>query len=1108
MNVKFHEWEYEEAFVECLCEQGWEYTPGPILSPRLITEALYERDLRCYLENRYSDKGLMENDYDALVSIVRNIGGVTDYLAARESHKVICHTGYDYQPLNGGEAFKVNFIDFDDEECKYNIFRCVNQYELQEGLENRRPDIVLLVNGIPVCVIELKNPANEQATISDAWSQICVRYRRDVPSLMKYAALAVISDGSNTHLGTQFTPEEYFYAWKKVENSDPNGRIGLDEMLYLVKGALAPMRLLEILRDYVYFPDVDKAQEETEIVCRYPQFFGTRMLRDNIINKILSPVNNGKGGTYFGATGCGKTHTMLFLARQLKCRYSETMGNPTVIIIVDRSDLENQGGELFCFSKGFLEDKNVRIFESRADLMRELHNNLGGGLFVTTIQKFAESSEELSDRSNIICMSDEAHRTQISLGSKMKVNDNSEDPSKLGAYFTETFAQHLHKSLPKATFIGFTGTPVAETIQVFGEVVEKYTMEQAKNDKITVPISYNARLARVFLNMEKAKEIEAYYKKCEAEGALDRDVDKSKREMASIKEILGNDERLQLMAADIVEHYENLYELNPDLIQKAMIVCCDRHIAFRLYKHILALRPEWGVKKRAYDESLYTKEELERMDECAMLNVICTRDKDKDTKEEREAFGTEAYRKKLDGLFKKDKSNFRIAVVVDMWITGFDVPCLKVLYNDKPLSKHTLIQTISRVNRRYGEKDCGLIVDYIGIRENMKEAMKAYNGDHVDVEDEKVAYEVFCKELSIVKGLLQELDFREFFNTSPIARLQFLQTATEFILSRSINTKKGKPSLKTLFLGHVKRLVAAYDICKNAITEDGTPLLNEDEIRWTQCLQGIAGYLSKITETQHNVQTMNRHVEQMVKEAINCSSVEVILEKEGGEENIYGEGFQEEVSKTKLPNTRYHQLVNLLKREIKEYGKTNLTRAEEFQVLLQAIIDEYNEREYANEVATQTISAIGDVVESKINELSDRLIDLIKGIEYDKKSFEKLGISFEEKAFYDILVKIRDERGFIYSDERCIELAKKIKTLVDGSTVYADFLNNESLKQKLDFDLQMLLYKNGYPPTWQKEAVTGVMAQVENYKSFHPTTINVAGDLHVHGNYNDYSPKQ
>lgn len=1098
-NVRFHESEYEAVFVEQLYEQGWIYDPGSYLQDRLITQALYERDLRKYLSDNYgAEHNLCDEDYECIIAYLRNTMEANNYLTARAVHQLVCHDGYDYQPVHGGDPFKVKYIDFDAEDVTLtNIFRCVNQYEMLEGEENRRPDIVLLINGIPVCIIELKNPTDPEATISNAWEQICIRYRRDIPSLMKYTALAVISDGSNTRMGSQFTPEEYFYAWKKVENTDPNGRLGIDEMLTLIQGALSPTRILEILHHFVYFADIEQAEKEIEIVCRYPQFFATQMLCDSIFKALHSAGGNGQGGTYFGATGCGKTHTMLFLARQLMCHFAERMDNPTIIIIVDRSDLEDQSGKLFCHATTFLEDKNIKVFESRKKLRTELRSNQGGGLYVTTIQKFTEGDGLLSERPNIICLSDEAHRSQVNLGGNIHIRTAGDKADQVGVFFTETFAKQLHDSLPCATFVGFTGTPIQETIQVFGGVVDSYTMEQAKNDQITVPIHYNARLARVFLNTEQAHKVEEYYRQCEKEGASARDVDKSKEDMSQMKVILGNDERLERMAKDIIEHYEQLCELQPEIIQKAMIVSSDRHIAFNLYTKLLALRPQWAEEKKAVDESQLTPDELDKLNKVPFLNIVCTREKDSDSKAEWDTFGTEGHRKFLEEEFKEDKSNFRIAVVVDMWITGFDVPCLKVLYNDKPLSKHTLIQTISRVNRRYKSKDSGLIVDYLGIRENMKEAMKQYNNGMVEIQDEQYSYSIFVNELHILQGMMLGLNFQPFFEESALRRLQFLQEASEFILAKSTKGTKENPALKTLFLGHVKRLRAAYNIVKNALKEDGSPLITDEESRWAQCLIGIAGFLSKMTETQHNVQSMNRHVEQMVKEAIGCSSIDVVLDRGGGTEDIYSESFKEEVDKTKLPNTRFQVLVNLLRKNIKDYGKTNRTRAEVFEKLLQDIIDQYNDRAFANEVASATIGEIGQIVNQKVTELGDQLVQLLNDIEEDKRSFEKLGISFEEKAFYDILVKMRDEKGFEYDDERCKELSKKIKELVDNSTIYADFLNNTNLKSKLDFDLKMLLQKNGYPPRWNKETTDGVMEQVINYKS--NQTINICPEYNYYG---------
>jgi type I restriction enzyme R subunit len=411
---------------------------------------------------------------------------------------------------------------------------------------------------------------------------------RDIPSLLRYCALAVISDGAKNALGTPFTPFEFFYEWKKVENEDKAGK-GLDTLRTLVKGALSPTRLLEVLRDYVYFPDPSKEDDTTEIVCRYPQFFATRKLRDHILQHLRSVGGDGKGGTYFGATGCGKTYTMLFLARQLALRCKSQLGSPTILIIVDREDLETQSGKLFGRSKRFLEDEAVKIFESRQELATEMTLRKSGGIYITTIQKFAETTGLLTERSNVICMSDEAHRTQNNLGTHLTINDGSKskdkeamvNDEKIGAKVTYGFAKYLRDALPNATYVGFTGTPIDETVHVFGEVVDQYTMQESEADGITVPIKYDPRLARVFMNKEQAEKVEAYYKMCADEGATPEDIAKSKAAMASMQVIIGDDDVLERVAKDIIADYINRTE-GIDRLQKAMITCIDRPTAFKL----------------------------------------------------------------------------------------------------------------------------------------------------------------------------------------------------------------------------------------------------------------------------------------------------------------------------------------------------------------------------------------------------------------------------------------------------------------------------------------------------------------------------------------------
>ena len=1071
MSVGYCESEYEAAMLDLLSSLGWEHSCGDDLHRR-YSEALIVEDQRAYFQQHYPD--FTADELERVIFNLRNTGAATDYLSLRAVAS-LCVNGFDFNRDDPALPKQhVAYIDFKNPET--NIFRAVNQFTFTERGIERRPDILLFVNGIPLCIIELKNPAQRQATIFNAWEQIHVRYKRDIPSLMKFCMLSCISDGGTTRLGTTYAPFEHYYAWKKVENEE-KASIGLGEMQALVKGAFSPSRFLEIVRDFVYFPDVQEGQQrETEIICRYPQFFAVKKLYSSILAHLREHGGDGKGGTYFGATGCGKTFTMLFLARRLIKR---TTLSPTILIIVDREDLETQSGKLFESSTDFLGDDSIRSFDSREDLRKELLARQSGGVFVTTVQKFCETTGLLSERGNIICFSDEAHRTQLNLGEKLEIKDGSKD-GKAGAFVKYGFAQYLHDALPNATFVGFTGTPIEETVHVFGPVVDKYTMKQAVADGITVPLKYEARLARIVLDSNKAQEIEDYYSQCEDEGATEEMVDRSKRAMSKLEVILGDDDRLERMAKDIVRHYESYVSEHAGVVTKAMIVSSTRPIAYRLHEKLKAIRPEWFVSKRVADETFFDtpekKAELESYQSLPMVNMVATRGSN-DPKEMFNLLGDKAHRQMLDREFKKPQSNFRIAIVVDMWITGFDVPCLTILYNDKPLQRHTLVQTISRVNRKYPGKEYGLIVDYIGIRKNMQQALKRYGGDEEPPADTEFTYAAFANELQILKDMLHGFDVSKFFTEEPLPRLLTLQGAAEFVLAQP---SQGEVSFSTVFKGHVKRLKSAYGILQPA------GRLSKEETIWAQFFMAVQEINNKTTPTVHSVETMNRIVENMVSEALQCTGVETVLNAEG-EEELFSEKFTEEIEKVRLPHTKFQLLVKSLKKAIREYGKTNRLKAQRFDERLQKVIDEYNTRDkliFTNEVASKTVKAIQDVVNQKLNELTDEVLDLFRRLRKDREEFKRLGIMFEEKAFYDILVDQREAHGFEYPDEKCLSLSRKIKALIDNSAVYADWINNDNLKADLQAELTILLYQEGYPPEWDEEVFNKVMEQVRNFKTY------------------------
>lgn len=1114
MRGKFYESEYEEALIDLLQDEGWQYTNGGNIHRQLREPLLIEdpnvNDLHVYLQHRYPD--LTSSDVNEVVNYLRHVPGQTHFERLRNTFQLV-RDGYRYTRHGDGLNIDIRFIDFESPDCKkYNIFRAVNQFEVAYGMKDdvRIPDVLLFVNGIPLCIFELKNPTKLDADIAQAYEQIHIRYMRDIPHLLRYCPLSCISDATanNTRLGTTYTPYEHYYAWKKVNNEDPSAQKGIDQVRTIVKGVYEPSRFLEILRDYVYFPD-EKSGKEEEIVCRYPQFFATRMMLDSIRRAFEEQTS--KGGTYFGATGCGKTYTMMFIARQLALRCKE-LGSPTVIMIVDRDDLQTQAGKLFLRSQDFLQLGTVKVIADREELKTELSLRDSGGFFICTIQKFCEAIGELNTRRNIICFSDEAHRTQIRLSNKIKVvelkdieakmEQTSEgalavrmiDESKIGAFVTKPYAEQLRTAFPNATFVGFTGTPIAETIQVFGDIVDRYTMQQAVDDDITKDIKYIPRIAKVTLDSKKVKEIEDYYTKCAEEGATETDIAASKKAMSAMEQILGDEERLERLAADIIAHYTASCDNKPGVVQKAMVVCSKREIGYTLLQKFRKLRPDWFEERKAPEDYVVPEKEMKELVPMPTIAMVATRGKN-DVKDMFDYLGDKKRTKVLENAFKQEYSNFRIVIVVDMWITGFDVPCLTYLYNDKPLQKHTLVQTVSRVNRKYPGKDFGYIIDYIGIRNNMMEAMKKYGGETFGPSEDDVqqALGALLVELELIKQLFVEFDLNPFINkdSKPLDRLECLGKASEHILtlSKMYNVaKEGKKpkkvDAKTFFLAHIKRLKTAYDICQPS------NVLNHEQLSLSQCFMCVATYIRKASGEKHDTESMNRVVQRMVAEALQCNSVVSILDTDV-EESIFSPGFIEQLNGVKLPATRLEVLIKMLRRSIAQYKNTNKFAAEKFEDLLKKTLEEYHNRRAAlsSVEATQTQK---DTVDEIIRNATQQALDILGKLGEDKESFRKLGLTFEEKAFYDILMHMRDVHNFEYGTDRevgsliindkCKALAKKVKELIDTKSCFADWLSNTNVRAALNQELWFLLDENGYPPEWSEDVFDQVLDQVENYK--------------------------
>ena len=864
--MKYTEAKLEDTVIELLQNQGFEYVKGEAIQ-RSPEEVLIKADLKSFLASRYAADEITDSEIEMIIRKLE-VFPASDLYDSNKAVMKLVSDGFTFKrELHDKKDIYVQLIDYDNLEN--NSFKIFNQLEIEQN-HKRIPDGIIYINGLPLVVFEFKSAIRENATIHDAYVQLTTRYKRDIPELLKYNAFGVISDGVNNKAGSLFAPYEFLYAWRRTEN-DKKDAEGINSLFTMIEGMFDKQRLVDIIHNFIYFPDVSK--REDKIVCRYPQYYATNLLYQNIL-KHQKPEGDGKGGTYFGSTGCGKSFTMLFLSRMLM--KSPALSSPTLIIITDRTDLDDQLSGQFTNAKGYIGDQVVQSVTSRSDLRAKVQGRNSGGVFLTTIHKFNEDTDLLSDRTNVVCISDEAHRSQINLDQKVTVDQEKSTVKK-----SYGFAKHLHDSLPNATYVGFTGTPVDATLDVFGNVVDSYTMTESVEDEITVRLVYEGRAAKVALKNSVLQEIEDYYIAAEADGANEYHVEKSKQQSANMNSILGDPDRLEAVAKDFVEHYEKRVNEGSTVKGKAMFVCSSRYVAYDFYKQLIKLRPEWA-EVVALDESEakdLSKKEADKVLPMEKVKLIMTRGKD-DPEELYNLLGDKDYRKTLDQQFKKAASNFKIAIVVDMWLTGFDVPFLDTIYIDKPISKHNLIQTISRVNRKFAGKQKGLIVDYIGIKKSMNEALGAYGGGGDDgnrIDDIALSIKVVKDHLDLLKKFFHKFDESGYFSGENLKQLRTLNNAAEFVLVSEEQKKR--------FMDMVRRLKNAYDICC------GSELITKDERDYTHFYLAIRSIVFKLTKGEApDTQQMNAKVKEMVAEALQSEGVEEIIKIGGssnGEEDIF-----------------------------------------------------------------------------------------------------------------------------------------------------------------------------------------------------------------------------
>jgi type I restriction enzyme R subunit len=1045
--MKFNEESLEQAVIELFAAEQIPHCKGEIIHKEM-SDVLLRDDLRNFLLNQYITEEITLNE---IAGIIRQLELYPDS-ALYDSNKTIMKMVADGFILKREDRSKkdlfIHLINFN--EIESNNFKIVNQLEIV-GYEKRIPDGIVYINGLPLVVIEFKTAVKESCTIKDAFTQLTVRYRRDIPEVFKYNAFCVISDGVNNKIGSLFSQYEFFYAWRKV-NPEDEVVDGINSLYSMVQGLFDKQRLLDVIRNFIYFPDTSK--DDLKIVCRYPQYYAANKLFQNI-RLNMRPEGSGKGGTYFGATGCGKSFTMLYLTRLLM--KSPYFASPTIVLITDRTDLDDQLSAQFTNAKSFIGDDNVISVETRTELKTLLQNRNSGGVFLTTIHKFTESTELLTNRANVICISDEAHRSQINLDQQIKITDKGVE-KKFG------FAKYLHDSLPNATYVGFTGTPIDATIDVFGKVIDAYTMKESVDDEITVRIVYEGRAAKVLLNDEKLREIEEYYKKCAEEGTNEYQVEESKRAVTQMEVILGDPKRLKLIAEDFVAHYEKRIEEGANVEGKVMFVSSSRPIAYDLYKEIIALRPQWTALKECEEGAELTAEEMRELKPVAKINMVMSRQRD-DQKVLYDLLGTKENRKELDRQFKIAKSNFKIAIVVDMWLTGFDVPFLDTIYIDKPIQQHSLIQTISRVNRVYEGKEMGLVVDYIGIKSNMNLALKKYSivrGD--DFEDMGKAVIIVKDQLDLLAKFFHRFDSRPYFTGTALQQLHCLNNAVEFVQLTDEMEKR--------FVALVTKLRSAYNLCCSS--EE----ISDIERDWVHFYFAIKAIIHKLTiGDAPDTAQMNDKVRDMIQEALISEGVEELfkLDKNDPKNNIdiFSDEYMAKIDKIKLPNTKIKLLQKLLSLAIEEFKKVNRIKGVDFTKKMIKLVDLYNERKDFQAMQSDVL-----------DDVAEQFANLWRDLQKERNSFVDLGIDFEEKAFYDILKAIAQKYNFEYPEDKLIKLSQEIKGIVDDKARYTDWAQREDIKAELKVDLILTLAENGYPPVPKDEVFKEIFEQAENFKKY------------------------
>ena len=993
----------EQAIITELQAKGYEYVYGPEIE-RDYHEVILEECFRTSMLN--INPGITQEIISEAYKSIKNLGLLRLEDLNASFHKYLVE-GVPIPYKKDGEirTFTVKLIDFDNADA--NDFKVINQYTIIE-YKNKRPDILVFINGIPMVLFELKNMVNDSATVEQAYAQV-KNYQLDIPKLFNYNAFNVISDGIDTRVGTITSDFTRYMPWKS-ENGEKPKENASDFFTVMLNGMFPKERLLDIIRNFIVFQDIQG--KTVKIIAGYHQYFAVRKAVER--TKEALKEKSHKVGVVWHTQGSGKSLSMVFYSGIVVS--NSEFENPTIVVLTDRNDLDNQLFGTFCASSKLLLRQTPKQAESRENL-KELLKVKAGGIVFTTIQKFEEGDDVINERSNIIFMADEAHRSQYGLEAKL---DKTTGEWKYG------MAKHMRDALPNATFIGFTGTPInmkdKSTTEVFGEYIDIYDMTQAVDDGATVPIYYENRTAKLKLNEDILKKIDEEYAALAGE-STEIEIEKSKADLTSIEAVVGSPERLNMLADDIIAHYEDRQYV---LTGKAMIVCMTRKIAINLYKLLIKKRPDWEKK----------------------VKVVLT-DNNKDPEEWHSIIGNKAYRDGLMVEFKNIESDFKIAIVVDMWLTGFDVPSLATMYIDKPMKGHTLMQAIARVNRVYKDKEAGLIVDYIGMAAELKAALKQYTKrDQDKVPNLEVAYSVAMAKLEVMRDFFYTFDYKSFFGDSDTQRLKIIAEGVDFALGFEEEEKKE-------FIIEATALSQAETLCRSLL-DDKT----KKEIEYFKCVKaGLCkiGGKGKVTSNE-----INARIVKMLDQAIEQDGVFNIFEQAGKknpEISLLSDEYMAQIRKMKHKNIAVELLRNLLEDNIKVFASKGVVKSQLFSEKMKNVLIRYNNRMITN------------------IEVIEELLNLSKEITEAYKAGDDKGLSQEELAFYDALVADPEVLRNM-EDKILVEMAHELTDLIRKSRT-VDWDKKKSARAYMRTQVKHLLRKYKYPPEKAKSAIDIVIKQAE-----------------------------